>query len=67
VALFAGVRGYLDAIPVSAVGKFEAGILSSLHNGHPHILTAIRNDKQIKPDVEKELIAFLDGFSKTFA
>ena len=67
VALFAGVRGYLDAIPVSAVGKFERQILADLHAGHPHILASIKADQQIKPDVEKELIAFLDNFSKSFA
>jgi len=67
VALFAGVRGYLDSIPVSSVGKFERQILADLHAGHPHILNSIKVDQQIKPDVEKELIAFLDNFSKSFA
>ena len=67
VALFAGVRGYLDAIPVSAVGRFERQILADLHAAHPGILEAIRTAQDIKPDVEKELIAFLDNFSKSFA
>ncbi len=30
--IFAGTRGYLDAIPVSAVGKFEQGVLSGLRS-----------------------------------
>jgi F-type H+-transporting ATPase subunit alpha len=67
VALFAGVRGYLDSIPVSAVGKFESQLLSEMHARAPKIIASIRNDQQIKPDVEKELVAFLDGFAKTFA
>jgi len=67
VALFAGVRGYLDAIPVSSVGKFERQILADLQAAHPHILSSIKTDQQIKPEVEKELIAFLDNFSKSFA
>ena len=65
-ALFAGVRGYLDAIPVSSVGKFERQMLSDLHAAHPHILSSIKADQQIKPEVEKELIAFLDNFAKSF-
>jgi F-type H+-transporting ATPase subunit alpha len=67
IALFAGTRGYLDGIPVSAVGKFERMLLSELHATKPEIVASIRGDQQIKPDVEKQLIAFLDGFAKTFA
>jgi F-type H+/Na+-transporting ATPase subunit alpha len=67
VALFAGTRGYLDAIPVNAVGRFERQILADLRSAHPGILEAIRTAQEIKPDVEKELVAFLDNFSKTFA
>ena len=67
VALFAGVRGYLDGIAVSSVGKFERQILADLQAAHPHILASIKADQQIKPEVEKELIAFLDNFSKSFA
>jgi len=67
VALFAGVRGYLDGIAVSSVGKFERQILADLQAALPHILASIKADQQIKPEVEKELIAFLDNFSKSFA
>ncbi len=67
VALFAGVRGYLDGIPVTSVGKFESQLLSDMHARSPNLLASIRDDQQIKPDVEKALVAFLDGFAKTFA
>jgi F-type H+-transporting ATPase subunit alpha len=67
LVLFAGVRGYLDAHPVSSVGKFERNMLAELHAAHPGIVASVKNDQQIKPDVEKQLIAFLDGFSKSFA
>ncbi len=67
IALFAGVRGYLDKIPVSAIGRFESQILTGLKAKDTSIIDAIRNDREIKPDVEKKLIAFLDSFSKTFS
>ena len=67
IALFAGVRGYLDGIPVGAVGRFERTMLAEIHAGHPGIVASIKNDQQIKPDVEKLLIAFLDSFAKSFA
>ncbi len=67
VAIFAGVRGYLDKIDVAKIGRFESQLLVELKAKDPTILAAIRNDREIKPDTEKKLIAFLDSFSKSFA
>jgi F-type H+/Na+-transporting ATPase subunit alpha len=67
VALFAGVRGYLDGIDVDKVGAFERSLLSDLHAREPGLLAAIRDDREIKPETEKKLIAFLDKFTKSFA
>ncbi|MGH7042919.1 MAG: F0F1 ATP synthase subunit alpha [Acetobacteraceae bacterium] len=67
VAIFAGVRGYLDKIDVGRVGPFETQFLSELKAREPALLDAIRTDLEIKPDTEKKLIAFLDGFAKSFA
>ena len=67
VAIFAGVRGYLDKIEVGKVGRFESQLLSDIKSREPGIIDAIRADREIKPDTEKKLIAFLDGFTKSFA
>ena len=67
VSIFAGTRGYLDTIPVSDVGRFEASMLRELRATHPELLTAIRTEQEISPAVEKELSEFLDAFVKTFA
>jgi F-type H+-transporting ATPase subunit alpha len=66
VSIFAGVRGYLDALPVERVGAFERQMLAELRASHGDILAAIRNDREIKPETEAKLVAFLDRFSKTF-
>ena len=66
VAIFAGVRGYLDKIDVGRVGAFESQLLSELKSREPAILEAIRTDLEIKPDTEKKLTAFLDNFAKSF-
>jgi F-type H+/Na+-transporting ATPase subunit alpha len=66
VAIFAGVRGYLDKVDVGQIGKFEAQLLSDLKSREPGILDAIRTDLEIKPDTEKKLVAFMDGFTKSF-
>jgi F-type H+-transporting ATPase subunit alpha len=64
--IFAGTRGYLDALPVAAIGKYEASLLTSLHQ-EKSILSAIGAEKAISPDNEKKLAAFLDKFAKGFA
>ncbi len=65
-AIFCGVRGYLDALPVERIGAFERQMLSELHASKGDILAAIRKDREIKPETEKQFIAFLDGFVKSF-
>ncbi len=67
VSIFSGVRGYLDKIPVDAVGRFESELLRSLRAKNGDILAAIRNDKQITPDTEGKLKAALDSFAASFA
>jgi F-type H+-transporting ATPase subunit alpha len=67
VAIFAGVRGYLDKFDLGRVGAFEAQFISELKAKEPNIMDAIRTDLEIKPPVEKSLIAFLDNFSKSFS
>jgi len=66
VAIFAGVRGYLDKIDISRVGPFEAQFVSELKSREPAILDAIRTDLELKPDTEKKLVAFLDNFARSF-
>ncbi|MDZ4842058.1 MAG: F0F1 ATP synthase subunit alpha [Hyphomicrobium aestuarii] len=64
--IFAGTRGYLDAIPVAAVGKFEQGMLSSLRS-EKTLLETIAKEKALSPDSEKRLAAALDTYTKAFA
>ncbi len=66
VAIFTGVRGYLDKINVGKVGAFESQFIAELKAKDPEILEAIRTQLEIKPDTEKKLIAFLDNFAKSF-
>jgi F-type H+/Na+-transporting ATPase subunit alpha len=67
VAIFSGVRGYLDKFDVGRVGTFEAQFISALKSQKPEILEAIRTQGELKPDTEKALTAFLDNFAKSFS
>jgi F-type H+/Na+-transporting ATPase subunit alpha len=67
VAIFAGVRGYLDKVEVNKVTRFEQAFLTEIRAKHGDILTEIRTKGEITADTEKKLIGILDAFSKTFA
>jgi F-type H+-transporting ATPase subunit alpha len=65
--IFAGTRGYLDAIPVAAVTKFEQDLLRLLRDEGQDILSAIRTEKVLSEASEKKLVEFLDKFAKGFS
>jgi F-type H+-transporting ATPase subunit alpha len=67
VVIFAGVRGYLDKIDIGKIGRFERQLLVEMKAREAGIIESIRNDREIKPDVEKKLVAFMDSFSASFA
>jgi F-type H+/Na+-transporting ATPase subunit alpha len=67
VSIFAGVRGYLDRIPVSAVRRFEREFLDEVRANHPGLLETIRTERELKEATEKQLVSVLDGFAKRFA
>jgi len=67
VAIFAGVRGYLDTVKTDDVTRFEAALMSEVRAKHADILKAIRTDREIKPEIETKLKDLLDRFLKTFA
>ena len=65
--IFAGVRGYLDAIPTAKVSEFEQELLRKLHSDHAEILTTIRETGKLDDETEGKLKAVLDDFAKSFA
>ena len=67
VVIFAGVRGYLDAVGLNDVTRFEQQLLSEVHDKGGDLLEAIRSEKAISDATEEKLKAFMDAFAKTFA
>jgi F-type H+-transporting ATPase subunit alpha len=65
--IYAGVKGYLDKVKVEDISRFEQGLLQELRGAGSHILTAIRADKQIKPENEEKLKTLLVTYGKLFA
>jgi F-type H+-transporting ATPase subunit alpha len=67
VSVYAGVRGYLDAIALTDITRFELAFLDELRSKKPELLDAIRTEKALSDAIDAELKAFFDGFTKTFA
>ena len=66
-SIFAGTNGYLDAIPVGDVTRYESEMLSFLRAEHAGVLAAIRDTKDLGDDAKAGLKAALDAFAKQFA
>ena len=67
VAIFAGVRGYLDAVNVREVTRFEEGLLSEMRAKHGAVMDAINESGDLDDDAEKQVDAVVSSFAKTFA
>ncbi|GAC1318820.1 MAG: F0F1 ATP synthase subunit alpha [Acidimicrobiales bacterium] len=64
LSLYAGTRGYLDAIPVTDVRRFEAELIEHFSTRHSDIVDAIKNTGAI-PD-EKAFEAGVKEFADRF-
>jgi F-type H+-transporting ATPase subunit alpha len=67
VAIYAGVNGYLDTLPVTKVREFEDGLLRLMRDKHTDILDSIRSEKQITDAMAPKLKAAVDAYAKAFA
>jgi F-type H+/Na+-transporting ATPase subunit alpha len=67
VAIYAGVNGYLDTLPVTKVREFEDGLLRLMRDKHTDVLDSIRTEKQITDAMAPKLKAAVDAYAKAFA
>ncbi len=67
VVIYAGTRGYLDNVPVNKVSAYEVDMLGELRSAGASILAAIKDKKALNDDIEAQINAFLDGFTKVYS
>ena len=69
VSVFAGVKGFLDNLPLADIKRFETESLSALKAHHPEYLAEIVKNKLISPELEAKLKDFyseqLNNFKQT--
>jgi len=66
VSLFAGTRGLIDDLPVSAVSKFENELLEHMRNQRPEILNDIKTKQALDANLEARLREAIEAVKKTF-
>jgi F-type H+/Na+-transporting ATPase subunit alpha len=64
--IFAGGQGFLDDLPVEEVRRFEAELYQYLDDRKADLLTAIRDKKELKDDIKKDLLNAITEFKKDF-
>jgi F-type H+/Na+-transporting ATPase subunit alpha len=66
VSIFAGVKGYLDSIPVQNIKEFEQEFLEVLNLNQPEIFENIRKTGSLSEETEKKLTKFLTNFCSSY-
>jgi F-type H+-transporting ATPase subunit alpha len=66
VAIYAGINGYLDGIPVEAVPRYEAELYAFIERSHASLLDLIETKKVLDDEVEAALKKALDEFNQSF-
>ncbi len=66
VAIYTGVKGYLDRIQTKEVTTFVKRFLSKLRSEHKDILDSIRSEQKISDATESKLKEVLTNFVATF-
>lgn len=67
VVIYAGTRGYLDALPVGDVGRYEEELLRHFRDEKKDILDTIRTEKALSDETTEKLKAAVDAFTSNFA
>ncbi|MDE0815344.1 MAG: F0F1 ATP synthase subunit alpha [Alphaproteobacteria bacterium] len=66
VAIFTGVRGFLDTVPLENVRRFESTLLDHYRADHADVLASIRDSGEISGDTEKNMLEITETFAKGF-
>ena len=67
VTLYAATSGYVDALPVETIGRYERELESFIDGQHPQIYREVLEKRELTDDLKKKLNAALDEFKARFS
>ena len=66
IIIYAATRKYLLDIPVASVLRFEQELFDFIETKYPEIPESIRNEKEMKEEIEKKLIKAIEECKASF-
>ena len=67
LAIHAGVRGFLDDVPLDQVRAFEQALLRHYHDEHPEIIEQLQRERQLSDELDTKLREIVKNFKRSFA
>ena len=64
IAVFAGVRGFLDDVELINIKSIEKQIYEEITSSSPDIIDSINNTGKLEEDIEKKLTSIIKNFKK---
>jgi F-type H+-transporting ATPase subunit alpha len=64
--IYTGVRGYLDKLDPSKIGKFEKEFLQHIKTSHQDLLSVIATEGKISDETDAKLKKIVIDFMATF-
>jgi len=66
LSIHAGVRGFLDDVPLNRVHAFEEALLKHYHDEFPEVVEQLKKERQLSNELDAKLKEITGNFKKTF-
>ena len=64
IAVFSGVRGFLDKVQISEIKSFEKQVYEEVKSSSPDIIDSINYTGKLDEEIDKILISIIELFQK---
>jgi len=66
LAIHAGVRGFLDDLPLEQVATFEKALLRHYHDEYPELVEQLARERQLSDELDAKLREIVKNFKRAF-
>ena len=66
ILIYAASAGFLDEIPVNAIGRYETDLYAHLEGQHGALIDSLRASGEMDDEFLQKLTAVLEAFTKDF-
>ena len=64
IAVFSGVRGFLDDVDLNKIKSFEAGLIEKIKSEKPELIEKIQSTGKLEEDTENALMQTIEEYKK---